>query len=83
MAQCGNNNTLVAGSLTPPGVGQNTKLTYNSGQYVLAYVQSGASYTVSTCGGGGPGYYDPDWDEWVYPGYDTQLTVYNDATGGL
>ena len=84
MAQCGNNNTLVAGSLTPPGVGQNTKLTYNSGQYVLAYVQSGASYTVSTCGGGGgTPVYDPWDDEWYSPGYDTQLTVYNDATGAF
>ncbi len=85
MAQCGNSNTLTAGSLTPPGVGQSSSLTYNSGQYVLAYVQSGANYTVSTCGGA-PGtlVWDDVWEEWVTSGsYDTQLTIYNDQTGAF
>lgn len=71
IAQCGNGNTLVPGSLTPPGVGLSTSLQFDSGQYVLAYVQGGANYEVSTCSGStGSG-----------PSYDTQLTVYEDATG--
>jgi len=71
IAQCGNGNTLVPGSLTPPGVGLSTSLQFNSGQYVLAYVQGGANYEVSTCSGSTGG----------GPTYDTQLTVYEDATG--
>lgn len=73
IAQCGNGNVFVPGSLTPPGVGQSTSLTFNSGQYVLAYVQGGANYQVSTCGGSTGG----------GPTYDTQLTVYDDAAGTL
>lgn len=65
-SQCPNDNSLVAGSLTPPGVSMSTAQTYNAGQYVLAFVQSGAQYTVTTCGGSS---------------WDTQLTVYNDITG--
>ncbi len=73
IAQCGNGNTLVSGFLTPAGVGQSKSLTFNSGQYVLAYVQGGANYQVSTCGGStGAG-----------PTYDTQLTIYADATGAF
>ncbi len=66
-AQCANDNLLVAGSLTPPGVGQTTGQTYNANQYMLAAVEAGASYTISTCGG--------------TSSWDTQLTVYDDATG--
>lgn len=73
IAQCGNSSILVPGSLTPPGVGQSTTLTFNSGRYVLAYVQGGANYVVSTCGGTTGG----------GPSYDTQLTVYDDATGAF
>jgi PKD repeat protein len=65
-AQCANDNQLVAGNLTPPGISQSTAQNYASGEYMLAYVQSGASYSVSTCGGSS---------------YDTQITVYDDATG--
>jgi gliding motility-associated-like protein len=73
IAQCGNGSTLVAGNLTPPGVGQSKSFTFNSGQYVLAYVQGGANYQVTTCGGSTGG----------GPVYDTQLTVYADATGAF
>jgi CHRD domain/Secretion system C-terminal sorting domain len=66
-SQCSNNGVKIAGSLTPLGVGQSTALTYNSGQYVLAFCQAGASYTVSTCNS--PSY------------FDTQLTLYSDKTG--
>lgn len=67
-AQCANDNTLTAGNLTPPGVSQSTTLTYNAGQYVLAFVEAGASYSVNTCSSSS---------------YDTQITVYNDLTGAL
>src|ERR1700761_3610367 len=77
IAQCGNGNVLVPGSLTPPGVGQSTSLIFNSGQYVLAYVQGGANYQVSTCGGSG------SINGVSYPIYDTQLTIYDDATGAF
>ncbi|MES2132737.1 MAG: LamG-like jellyroll fold domain-containing protein [Bacteroidota bacterium] len=73
IAQCGNSSVFVTGSLTPPGVGQSTAFGFNSGQYVLAYVQGGANYQVTTCGGSTGG----------GPIYDTQLTVYNDATGAF
>jgi hypothetical protein len=65
-AQCGNDNALAPGDLTPPGAGLSTSLTYNSGEYVLADAIDGANYTVSTCGS---------------TTYDTQITVYDDATG--
>jgi PKD repeat protein len=65
-AQCPNTGTLVAGNLTPPGVGQSTTQTYSAGQYVLANVVAGANYTVSTCGNSS---------------VDTQLTIYEDLTG--
>ena len=67
-AQCANDNVLVAGSLTPPGVSQSTTVTYASGQYVLAFVEAGANYTVQTCGSSS---------------WDTQLTVYNDLTSAF
>lgn len=67
-AQCANDNVLVAGNLTPPGVAMTTMQTYASGQYMLAYVQSGANYTVTTCNSS-----NSSWD--------TQLTIYWDATG--
>lgn len=67
-AQCANDNALVAGNLTPPGVAQTTTLTYNANQYVLAWVEAGANYTVSTCS---------------TSGWDTQITVYNDATSAF
>jgi PKD repeat protein len=67
-SQCANDNSLVAGNLTPPGVSLSTSQTYNAGQYMLAFVESGASYTISTCGGSS---------------FDTQLTVYNDLNGAF
>jgi PKD repeat protein len=68
MAQCANDNVLVAGNLTPPGVSQSTTQTYNAGQYMLAYVEFGASYTVQTCALGS---------------YDTQITIYEDVSGNF
>lgn len=65
-SQCANDNVLVAGNLTPPGVLLSTTQSYNGGQYVLAYVEAGASYSVSTCSSSG---------------FDSQLTVYDDLTG--
>lgn len=65
-AQCANDGTLATGDLTPPGVGLSTTQTYASGQYMLAFVTAGASYTVATCG---------------TSSFDTQLTVFEDATG--
>ncbi|HET6992218.1 MAG TPA: PKD domain-containing protein, partial [Bacteroidia bacterium] len=65
---CANTATLVAGNLTPPGVGLSTTQTYNGGQYVLATVIAGANYTVSTCGN---------------TSFDTQLTIYNDLSGAF
>ncbi|MDF2437246.1 MAG: C-terminal target protein [Bacteroidota bacterium] len=65
-SQCPNNGSLVAGLLTPPSVGSSTSQTYGAGQYMLAFVSAGANYNVSTCGSSA---------------YDTQLTVYDDATG--
>jgi PKD repeat protein len=65
-AQCANDNILAAGNLTPPGVGLSTTQTYNTGQYVLANVISGANYTVSTCSNSS---------------FDSQITVYDNATG--
>jgi len=68
MAQCANDNVLVAGNLTPPGPTLSTTVTYASGQYVLAFVEAGANYSITTCGSSS---------------WDTQLTVYNDATGAF
>jgi hypothetical protein len=65
-SQCANSATLISGTLTPPGVGLSTTQTYNAGEYMLAFVSAGANYTVTTCGNSA---------------YDTQLTVYDDATG--
>ena len=73
IAQCGNGSVLTSGSLTPPGVGLSTTLIFNSGQYVLAKVEAGANYQISTCGGTTGG----------GPSYDTQLTVYDDFTGAF
>lgn len=67
-AQCPNDNTLTAGSLTPPGVAQTATATFNAGQYMLCQMVSGANYTVSTCAGSA---------------FDTQITVYDDVTGAL
>lgn len=67
-AQCANDNTLTAGNLTPPGVSQTSTVNYTAGQYALAYVEAGANYTATTCGASS---------------WDTQLTVYNDATGAF
>lgn len=69
IAQCANSATLAAGDLTPPGVGQTTNVSYATGEYVLAFVTAGANYTVSTCSG--------------TSSFDTQLIVYDDATGSL
>lgn len=66
--QCPNSATLVPGDLTPPGVGLSTSQSYGAGQYVLAFVATGNSYTISTCGSSA---------------YDTQLTVYDDASGSF
>jgi len=68
IAQCPNDNALVAGSLTPSGVGQTNTQNYNANQYMLAFVESGANYTVATC---------------ATSGWDTQITVYNDLTGAF
>jgi PKD repeat protein len=67
-SQCANDNVLTSGNLTPPGVAQTTTLTYAANQYVLAYVEAGANYTINTC---------------ASSSWDTQLTVYNDATGAF
>ncbi len=67
-AQCANDNTLTAGSLTPPGVSLSTTQTYGAGQYVLAYVEFGANYTVTTC---------------ATSSYDTQISVYEDVSGNF
>ncbi len=66
--QCSNTNTLVAGNLTPPGVSLSTTQTYVGGQYVLASVEMGANYTISTCSS---------------TAFDSQITVYDDVTGTL
>jgi hypothetical protein len=65
-AQCPNDNVLVAGNLTPPGVSMSTTQTYNAGQYMLAYVEFGASYTLTTC---------------ALVSWDSQITVYEDVSG--
>ncbi|MCW3085768.1 MAG: hypothetical protein JWP12_3134 [Bacteroidetes bacterium] len=67
-AQCANSAAFTPGNLTPSGVGSPTAVTYGAGQYVLAYVQAGANYSVTTCGSSS---------------YDTQLTVYDDASGAF
>lgn len=68
-AQCANDNTLVAGNLTPPGVGLSTTQSMNAGEYMLAQVIAGSNYTVTTCGGSSA--------------FDTQITVYDNASGTL
>lgn len=65
-AQCANDNVLVAGNLTPPGVSLSTTQSYGAGQYMLANVIAGANYTVSLCSNSS---------------FDTQVTVYEDLTG--
>lgn len=67
-SQCANDNVLVAGNLTPPGVSLSTTQNYFSGQYMLAYVVSGASYTISTCSNSS---------------FDSQITVYDDLTSAF
>ncbi len=67
-AQCANDNVLVAGSLTPPGVSLTANQVFFSGQYVLASVEGGANYTISTCSNSN---------------FDSQITVYNNTTGAL
>ena len=67
-AQCPNDNVLVSGNLTPPGVSLSTMQTFLSGQYMLANVVAGANYTISTCSNST---------------FDSQLTVYNDLTGSF
>jgi PKD repeat protein len=67
-AQCANDNVLTAGNLTPPGLTLSTTQNYAFGQYVLASVVSGASYTVSTCSNSS---------------FDTQITVYDNVTGSF
>jgi len=66
--QCANDNVLTAGDLTPPGVSLTTIQTFASGQYVLATVEAGANYTITTCGNSN---------------FDSQLTVFNDLTGAF
>jgi PKD repeat protein len=67
-SQCANDNVLVAGNLTPPGVSLSTTQSYGAGQYMLANVVAGANYTVSLCSNSS---------------FDTQVTVYNDLTGAF
>ncbi|MFN8357664.1 MAG: choice-of-anchor Q domain-containing protein [Spirosomataceae bacterium] len=81
VAQCSNTFPMATGSLTPPGVGQSTSVKYGAGQYVLAYCQAGASYTVTTCGTFAIIGYDEFGDP-IYDGFDSQLTVYA-ADGSL
>lgn len=64
LAQCGNDNTQVGVDLTPAGSGLSVSSTFASGQYATAYVFSGVTYQVSTCGSSG---------------FDTQLTVYDES----
>lgn len=63
---CPNDNTLVAGNLTPPGVSLSTTQTMAAGQYMLAYVEFGAQYTLTTCS---------------LASWDTQITVHEDVSG--
>lgn len=65
-SQCANDNVLVAGNLTPPGVSLSTTQSYGAGQYMLANVIAGANYTISLCSNSS---------------FDTQVTVYQDLTG--
>lgn len=64
-AQCGNDNTLVGTSYTPPCPGSTTVPCVQGGQYVLVNVVSGNQYTFSTCGAT----------------WDTQITLFNNAGG--
>ncbi len=68
ISQCANDNVLVAGNLTPPGVTLSTTQSYGAGQYMLANVIAGANYTISLCSNSS---------------FDTQVTVYNDLTGAF
>jgi hypothetical protein len=68
-AQCANDNTLAPGNLTPTAINVPVSQTITAGQYMRAFVEAGASYTVTTCSS--------------TSSFDSQITVYNDATGGL
>ncbi|MGL4599283.1 MAG: hypothetical protein ACRCYO_17305, partial [Bacteroidia bacterium] len=67
-SQCANDNTLVPGNLTPPGPLLSTTATVAANTYMLALVQAGANYSINTCSSSA---------------FDTQLTVYNDATSAF
>jgi Secretion system C-terminal sorting domain/PKD domain len=68
-AQCANDNVLTAGSLTPVTLNVPVGQTITAGQYMLAFVQAGASYTITTCSS--------------TSSFDSQITVYNDLTGAF
>ncbi|MCB0769601.1 MAG: T9SS type A sorting domain-containing protein [Flavobacteriales bacterium] len=67
MAQCTNNNTLLAGgAITPSCPGTTTVPCITGGQYALVNVTNGRVYTFSTCGAI----------------FDTQITLFNNSGGG-
>ncbi|MEZ4740284.1 MAG: hypothetical protein R2818_13230 [Flavobacteriales bacterium] len=67
VAQCPNNNTLLAGgTVTPNCPGTTTVPCITGGEYALVSVTSGRVYTFSTCGAV----------------FDTQITLYNNSGGG-
>ena len=69
MAQCANNNLAsIDGLVQPTCPGSMVMPCMASGQYALVAVQTGYLYTFSTCGG---------------TGWDTQITIYNNAGGAL
>lgn len=67
LAQCANNNTLIAGgAISPPCPGTTTVPCVQGGQYALVNVTAGNIYTFSTCSS---------------TAFDSQITLYNN-TGG-
>ncbi|MCA6362032.1 MAG: hypothetical protein IM638_03280, partial [Bacteroidetes bacterium] len=68
-AQCANDNVLAPGNLTPTAINVPVGQTITAGQYMLAFVEAGAAYTVTTCSS--------------TSSFDSQITVYNDATGAV
>ena len=66
VAQCTNNNTVIAGAaITPTCPGTTNVPCVQGGQYALVNVISGNQYTFATCGAS----------------FDTQITLFNNAGG--
>lgn len=66
-AQCGNDNTVIAGgAITPACPGTTSVPCVQGGQYALVNVVNGNQYTFATCGAS----------------FDTQITLYNNGGGG-